>query len=97
MLFAAGNAWLAGVKAGEIPAADPSTNLGLSSTDCPRDPVATAEEVASLIAAQPAENQALWATAFYAGLRCGELRDLRWCDIDDGVTTIRESPGRDRF
>jgi integrase len=31
----------------------------------------------------------LWATAFYAGLRRGELRALRWTDVDLAAGVIR--------
>ena len=30
----------------------------------------------------PGEHRALWALAFYAGLRLGELRGVRWRDVD---------------
>jgi integrase len=38
-------------------------------------------------------DRALWATAFYAGLRCGELMALRWCDVDlaAGVIHVERS------
>jgi integrase len=36
----------------------------------------------ALIEALPESERALWATAIYAGLRRGELRALRWSDID---------------
>lgn len=39
-------------------------------------------EVVRLIAALPECDQALWATAFYAGLRRGELTALRWSDVN---------------
>ena len=44
---------------------------------------------AQLLAAAPAEDRALWATALYAGLRYGELRALRWGAVDLAGGTIR--------
>lgn len=43
--------------------------------------------------ALPQSDQALWATALYAGLRRGELRALQWDDIDlpAGVIHVRRS------
>lgn len=49
---------------------------------------ATATEAARLIAAAPGRDRAVWATAFYAGLRRGELMALRWTDIDLKAGTI---------
>lgn len=43
---------------------------------------ATPSEAAALIAAVPSQDRAVWATAFYAGLRRGELRGLRVEDVD---------------
>lgn len=42
----------------------------------------TPEHVEQLLQALPDTDRALWATAFYAGLRRGELRALRWSDVD---------------
>ena len=39
--------------------------------------IASAGEAAALLGALPAEDRPLWATAFYAGLRRGELQALR--------------------
>ena len=39
-------------------------------------------DAAALIAAAPERDQCIWALAFYAGLRLGELRALRWEDVD---------------
>ena len=51
------------------------------------------EEAARLLAAAPAQDRALWATALYAGLRYGELRALRWgaVDLAGGTIRVRES------
>ena len=48
---------------------------------------------ARMIDAVDRDSQAIWATAFYAGLRLGELRALRWCDVDDeaGLIHVRRS------
>ena len=48
-----------------------------------REAVATRQEAAQLIAALPsAMDRAIWAAAFYAGLRRGELRGLFLEDVD---------------
>jgi integrase len=60
-----------------------------------RERVASAAEAAGLLAALPDEDRALWATAFYAGLRRGELRGLRWDDVDEAVTIIHVRHGWD--
>jgi integrase len=39
-------------------------------------------EAAALLAALPESERALWTTALYGGLRRGELRALRWNDVD---------------
>src|SRR3954451_23495512 len=51
------------------------------------------EEAARLLAAAPAQDRALWATALYAGLRYGELRALRWSAVDlaGGAIRVTES------
>jgi integrase len=60
----------------------PCQHLELPRGTGTRERVATPAEAIDLIAALPYADRALWATAFYAGLRMGELRGLRWCDID---------------
>jgi integrase len=42
-----------------------------------------------LLAALPLSERALWATAFYAGLRRGELMALRWQEVDFEQHLIR--------
>ena len=44
----------------------------------------------------PGEDQAIWATALYAGLRLGELKALRWQDIDFTHNIIRVQRSWDR-
>src|SRR5207247_774459 len=48
-----------------------------------RDRAATPSQAAEIIAALPEDDRALWATAFYAGLRRGELRALRVVDVNE--------------
>ena len=76
-------------------AVNPTQQLDLPAADGVRDRVATAEESEVLLAALQDRDRPLWATALYAGLRRGELRALRWGDIDDDVTVITVSRGWD--
>ena len=61
---------------------NPTLKLTLPAVRIRRDRVARPDEAAALIAAVPPQDRAIWATAFYAGLRLGELRALNWQDID---------------
>ena len=72
-------------------ALNPTQNLRLPQGAGVRERAATAEEAAELLEALPAEDRTLWACAFYAGLRRGELRGLRWQDVDEtaGVIHVR--------
>jgi integrase len=58
-----------------------------------RDRIASPEEAAKLIAALPEPDQALWATAMYAGLRSGELQALTWenADLAAGLIQVERS------
>lgn len=58
--------------------------------------IATAEEASALLRALVAEDRPVWATAFYAGLRRGELQALRVCDVDLGASLIRVERGWDQ-
>lgn len=64
-----------------------------------REPVriATPAEADALLDALPASEQATWATAFYAGLRRGELQALRCSAIDLGTSTIRVERSWDQY
>ena len=70
-------------------AVNPTSGLELPAARGRRDRIATPEEAAALIATAPENDRALWATAFYAGLRRGELMALRWEDIDLTTGLIR--------
>jgi integrase len=63
-----------------------------------RERYATPEEAAQLIAAVPrANDKAIWATAFYGGLRRGELRALRRKDVDLPEGVIHVEKGWDAY
>lgn len=53
------------------------------------------EEVERRLALLPADTRVLWAVAFYAGLRRGELAALMWEDIDLATGVIRVRRGWD--
>jgi integrase len=79
----------------EVPV-DPTEGLDLPAAGGRRERAATPAEAAALLDALPEELRALYATAFYAGFRRGELRGLRVADIDyPAVTTIRVERGWD--
>jgi integrase len=78
-------------------AVSPMTHLRLPAVTGVRDRIATPAEAAALIAALPDGDRALWATAFYAGLRRGELRGLRWDDVDLAAGTIHVRRGWDDY
>ncbi len=74
---------------------NPTTGLELRRPDGRRDRIASVEEAAALIAALPTDEQAVWACAFYAGLRRGELQALRWSDVDLARRVIHVQRGWD--
>lgn len=74
---------------------NPTTALRLPPPAGVRDRAASAAEVDALLDALPDEDRALWTTAAYAGLRRGELRGLRWEDVDLGANVIHVKRGWD--
>ncbi|WCB95505.1 integrase [Baekduia alba] len=76
------------VKRGVI-AINPAVGLELQAPQGRRDRVASPAEAAALLSALAEGDRALWATALYAGLRRGELRALRWDDVDLEANVIR--------
>lgn len=79
----------------EIVSASPCDHLEVPRTDGKRDRIASPEEAAKLIDALPPEERAVWACAMYAGLRRGELRALRWSDLDLASGRVRVERGWD--
>ncbi len=76
------------IARGEI-AVNPTAGLELPAVRGKRDRIASPAEASKLISALPKSEQAFWATAFYAGLRLGEIRALRWEDVDLAAGVIR--------
>ena len=72
---------------------NPTHGLRLAAVRGRRDRVAPPEEAAALIAAVPDADRGVWATAFYSGLRIGEIRALRITDVDlvRGIIHVRAS------
>ena len=73
------------------------TNLDLPASRKSRDRIASPVEAKALLDALPASERATWATAFYAGLRRGELRALRRFDVDLGRSEIRVTRSWDQY
>ena len=79
----------------DLLAVDPTKGLELRRPDGRRERIAAPDEARALLDALPDEDQALWATALFAGLRRGELQALRWTDIDLDGRVIRVERGWD--
>jgi integrase len=74
---------------------NPTLGLRLPRGEQARDRIADPVEARALLAALPDDDRALWATAFYAGLRRGELRALRVRCIDLDANLIHVERGWD--
>jgi integrase len=77
-------------------AVNPTAGLRLPTAQGRRERIASPSEAAALLAAVPACDRALWATAFYAGLRRGELMALDWSRVDLAGGVIRVEQSWDR-
>lgn len=77
---------------------NPATRLDLPAPGKrrPKQIVCSAEAL-KLVEALDAQDRPLWATAFYAGLRRGELQALRWRDVDLGRGVIRVERSWDQY
>jgi integrase len=82
------------VGRGEI-TVSPTAGLELPAVRSRRDRIASPSEAAELLAALDERDRPLYATAFYAGLRRGELMALRWEDVDLDMNVIRVERGWD--
>jgi integrase len=76
---------------------DPTKGLRLPAVPLTRERIATADEADRLIAALEEEDQALWGSAMYAGMRLGELRALRVEKIDLALKRIKVHAGWDQY
>jgi integrase len=74
---------------------NPTVGLSLPAIRERRERIARPEEARLLLGALSPKDQPVWATALYGGLRRGELRALRWGDIDFGAGLIRVERGWD--
>jgi integrase len=68
---------------------NPTSDLELPAVTGKRERVASPAEAVKLLEALPEADQALWATALYAGARSGELKALQDEDVDLEAGTIR--------
>lgn len=74
---------------------NPTANLRLPSPSGARDRAVSPTEAEALFEALPEDDRALWRTALYAGLRRGELRGLRWSDVELDANIITVQRGWD--
>ncbi len=72
---------------------NPAEKLRLPAHTSKARQVANPDRVSDLLDALPPGERAAWATAFYAGLRVGELRALRWSAVDFTAGVIRVQAG----
>lgn len=78
----------------QLVAVDPTTDLPLP-TAGKRERAATVTQAHELLATLADAERAIWACAFFAGLRRGEIRGLRVGDVDLEARTIRVEQGWD--
>jgi integrase len=74
---------------------NPAEQIRLPALDTKPRVIANPERAAELLDALPKTERAAWAVAFYAGLRVGELRALRWDAVDFEAGVIRVVAGWD--
>jgi len=75
---------------------NPTLGLAMPAVRSRRERVGRPGEAAALVESTPIRDRAIWATALYAGLRLGELKALRWEDVDFEAGLIRVERGWDK-
>jgi integrase len=79
----------------EIQSVNPAQSLRLPALERKPKRIAAPDRAAELLDALPDDQRALWATAFYGGLRMGELRALRWRNVIFAAGLIAVEAGWD--
>jgi integrase len=74
---------------------NPTRNLDAPAIRSKPKRIADPEEAERLLEALRDDDRAIWATALYAGLRRGEIRALRWEDVDLAEGLIHVERGWD--
>lgn len=74
---------------------NPTLGLALPASRARRERIARPAEATRLLAALEPEDRVVFATALYGGLRRGEIKGLRWCDVDFDAGLIRVERGWD--
>jgi integrase len=69
------------LREGEV-TVNPVAGVELAAGEKKRDRFTSPDETRALLAAVSDRDRAAWALAWYAGLRLGEVRALRWEDVD---------------
>ncbi len=68
---------------------NPTVGVRLPAVRGRRDRIVAPDQAVELLMALKERDRVLYATAMYAGLRLGELRALRWSDVDLATGVIR--------
>jgi integrase len=76
---------------------NPTRDVELPADRSRRDRIASAAEAERLLLALPVEDRPIWATAFYAGLRRGEIQALRPSDVDFASSEITVNRSWDQY
>jgi len=82
------------ISRGEV-LVNPTIGLTLPAIRQRRERIARPEEARELLEALSPADRPIWAMALYGGLRRGELRGLRWGDVDFEAGLIRVERGWD--
>ncbi len=81
-------------KRGDV-VVNPTGGLEMPAVELTRRSDVTKDDVVKLLAALPDDHRALWAMAFYGGLRLGEIQALDWSAVDLDAKTVKVERGWD--